>query len=702
MKYIFSALLLLFTFCLNAQPKERSHWEFSTKKISNCEYELIFNVSIDKDWHLYAINVLCKDGPNALIINFDSDKNYKLIGKVKESKVVKKVDNAFGCEVAFHENKAVFTQRIQLLTNKEFVLKGTYQSQECKDDEGCTFPPPLPFEFKLKGSNECTNKGVKLVPASIGLTVDSTVSNSTENIASIDSSMNRTLSKPSTKSSQQNTNALLTSDESSIQGKSWWAIYLTGFLFGFLALLTPCVFPLIPMNVSFFLKRGNNHKKGRIDALIYTLSIIVIFTTLGLIISAVWGGGALHAFSTSVGFNSVIFVMLLVFAISFLGAFEITLPSNLVNKIDKQSDRGGFVGIFFMALTLVVVSFSCTGPLVGNALVEAAKAENTSGAFWAFFGFSSGLALPFGFFAFFPTMLHSIPKSGGWLNSVKVVLGFLELALALKFASNIDLVYQLHILTREVFLTLWVVIFALMTIYLLGGFKTAHDSDTTHISVTRLFFVILSFSVTIYLIPGLWGAPLKLFSGVLPPQDYSESPHGFGAKESSEMSVMSIDDEFSKYMDVNKNGIIHFKNNYEQALAYAKKTGKPLMVDFTGHACANCRKTEDYIWSDEEVKKRLNNNVVLVSLYVDDKRKLDEKEFEKVFWYGREIEITTIGDKFKYMEETLYKQSTQPLYVLLDTNEQLLNKPRGYQSGIEEYTAWLDEGVAEFKKQHLP
>jgi thiol:disulfide interchange protein DsbD len=692
MKYFFYTLLLFFVITDLQAQTEPVKWKMTSKKISACEYELILNAAIEEHWHIYAVYMPSKDGPEPTVITFEKNNSYKTLGKLTESSPIKKFDDVFGIDVTYHEKNATFKQRIQLFTDKEIIIKGNYVYQAC-NAEGCKTIPPLPFEFKIKGSSECQSATKQVAietPTTIKLTKDS--------VLTVDT--NKTITSTTTQSSQQNTNALLKSDESSIQGKSWWVLFLTGCLWGFAALFTPCVFPLIPMNVSFFLKRSKTKRKGRIDASIYVLSIITIFVALGLIISATMGGGALHSFSTSVGFNSVIFILLLIFAASFLGAFEITLPSSLVNKIDKQSDRGGFVGIFFMALTLVVVSFSCTGPMVGNALVAASTSGNTAGAFWALFGFSSGLALPFGFFAFFPTMLHTIPKSGGWLNSVKVVLGFLELALALKFASNVDLVYQLHILTREVFLTLWIVIFALMTIYLLGGFKTSHDSDTPHISVTRLFFVIISFSVTIYLIPGLWGAPLKLFSGVLPPQDYSESPHGFGTNQNATSSIINIDDEFSKYIDVNKNGIIHFKNNYEKALAYAKKTGKPLMVDFTGHACASCRKTEDYIWPNEEVKKRLNNDVVLVSLYVDDKRKLPENEFKKVNWYGREIEITTIGDKFKYMEETLYKQSTQPLYLLLDTNEQLLIKPRGYQSGIEEYTAWLDEGIAEFKKQH--
>ena len=450
------------------------------------------------------------------------------------------------------------------------------------------------------------------------------------------------------------------------------------------------------MNVSFFLKRSKTKAKGKLNALLYALSIIIIFVTLGLLIP----GGWLNTFSTSAGFNIAIFILLLVFAASFLGAFEIVLPASFVNKIDKQGDRGGFIGIFFMAFALVVISFSCTGPMVSNALIAASGSGNKSGAFWAMLGFSSGLALPFGLFAFFPSMLNSMPKSGGWLNSIKVVLGFLELALALKFASNVDLVYQAGILTREVFITLWIVIFGLNTIYLIGGFKTAHYSDVKHLSVTRLFFVIISFSVTIYLMPGLWGAPLKLLSGVLPPLEYSESPHGFGSgANSSSSQTSSIDPEFAPFIEVNKNGIVLFKNDYEHALAYAKKIGKPLLVDFTGHACANCRKTEDYVWSDPEITKKLNTEIVLVSLYVDDKRMLEPKDFKSVFWYGEQRQITTIGDKFKYSEEQLYKQLAQPLYVMLDNNEKPVNNPRGYKPSIPDYKNWMNDGIAEFNKR---
>ncbi len=664
-------------------------WKLSTKKISDCEYELVFNGTIEEHWHVYSLNKLSDDGPMPANVMVDKGAGFELVGKPTESKPIKAFDKVFEVDVMYFEKSVVFKQKIKLKSDKEVVIKGKYEYQACTEEK-CIFPPATPFEFKLTG--DCGTKELSSVATEAVASIDSS---STEVIDSSVSEVDTVKTTVVAASSNADTD-----DESSIEGKVWWVIFLTGFVWGFAALFTPCVFPLIPMNVSFFLKRSQNKAKGKLNAILYALSIIIIFVSLGLGISAIWGGGALHSFSTSAGFNIVIFIMLLIFAASFLGAFEITLPSGFVNKIDKQSDRGGYIGIFFMALALVVISFSCTGPMIGNALVAASTSGNTSGAFWAMFGFSSGLALPFGLFAFFPSMLNSMPKSGGWLNTVKVVLGFLELALALKFASNVDLVYQLGILTREVFITLWVVIFALMTIYLMDGFKTSHDSDVKYLSVTRLFFIIISFSITVYLIPGLWGAPLKLFSGVLPPAEYSESPKGFGGSGGAESAhtAVSLDPEFGQFMEVNKHGVPYFKNDYAHALAYAKKVGKPLMVDFTGHACANCRKTEDFIWPDAGVAKILTDDVVLVSLYVDDKRELDKKEFMKVFWYGQEREITTIGDKFKYMEETLYKQSTQPLYVLLDHEEKTLTAPRGYKSGIPEYINWLNEGVNEFKK----
>lgn len=682
-------LLNLFSFA----QENPVHWKFEVKKVSDCDYELIFKAKIDEPWHIYSLVKAGEDGPNPTSFVFNKSQDFQLLGKVVESTPTKVFDKVFEMNVAYHPKNATFTQKIKLLTAGKIKITGTYEAQVCTEEK-CIFPPADKFEFELEGTPACA--GMAGVETS---TVDSTQMLAKDckcDTAAIVQAKGGTMGA---KTLSQNSKITESDKDETTSGDSWWVILLTGLGWGFAAVFTPCVFPLIPLNVSFFLKQSKTPAKGRANASLYVLSIIVIFVSLGLAISAIWGAGALHSFSTSVGFNLVIFALLLVFAASFLGAFEITLPSSLVNKIDRQGDKGGLVGIFFMALALVVISFSCTGPMVGNALFTAASSGNTSGSFWAMFGFSTGLALPFGIFAFFPSFLNSLPKSGGWLNAVKVVLGFLELALAFKFASNADLVLQAGYLTREVFISIWIVIFGLQSLYLLGVFKTSHDSDVKHLSVTRLFFAIASFCVTVYLIPGLWGAPLKIFSGILPPLDYSESPHGFGGGSGNAAlaTTANLDPEFAKHIEVNKNGIVHFKNDYDHALAYAKKVGKPLMVDFTGHACANCRKTEDYVWPDAGVIKRLNNEVVLVSLYVDDKRALDPKDFMTVVWFGKEREITDIGDKFKYMEETLYGQSSQPLYVLLDHNEKVLNKVRGYDPNIEDYINWLDEGITKFK-----
>mgnify|MGYP000906851212 CR=1 FL=1 len=691
-------------------------WSMEAKKISDCEYDLVFKAKMDKHWYIYSINQKAKDGPNATSFSFTPNPDYKLVGKIIESKPVKEFDKVFDMTVLHHEDQATFTQKIKLLINRKVSISGRYEAQ-CCDSAECSFPPADDFKFELKGTPSCTKEsadsfglnvsptacicdtaailsGAKAVPSaeSFGMNVSTAACEC--DTAAIFAKAKKINSVPkkieTTQSPETETNL------------SWWVIFLTGFFGGFAALLTPCVFPMIPMNVSFFTKQSKTKRQGVRNAFVYAIFLIALYVGLGLGVTLIFGAGALHTLSTNVWFNLAFFVLLLVFAISFLGAFEIVLPSSFVNKMDAKSDKGGYLGIFFMAFTLALVSFSCTGPIIGTLLVQAAAGGSLSGPFWGMFGFSLALALPFGLFAAFPGWLNSLPKSGGWLNSVKVVLGFLELALALKFASNAELVIQAGILTREVFISLWIVIFGLQTAYLLGAFKTAHDSDLKHVSVTRLFFAIISLFITVYLIPGLWGAPLKIFTGILPPLEYSESPHGFSGNQSQApaTSNISADPEFSKEIEVNKNGIVHFKNNYDKALAYAKKTGKPLMIDFTGHACANCRKTEDYVWPDAEITKRLNNDVVLVSLYVDDKRGLDPKDYMKVQWYGKEREITDIGDKFKYMEETLYGQSTQPLYVLLDHNEKPLNLVRGYNPSIEEYLKWLDEGIAAFKNSN--
>lgn len=688
------SLLLVFvtsTLFALAQDNLPVKWKFSTKKISDCEYDLLFTAAIEDTWHMYSLKVV-EDGPLPTVIKFKKTDGIELVGKVTQGKPVVEFDKMFDATVEFYKHTATFKQRIKLKTDKKITINGEYEWQACTDSKCIASPPGETFEFTLQGTPSCNSNGEAVITATTAPTetlAANPANDSLAETATVDSSAQKATVE----------SAPVVSTEPVQESRSWWGIFLAGFIGGFAALLTPCVFPMIPMNVSFFTKQSKNKSQGIRNAFIYSISIIILYVTLGLGVTMIFGAGALHTLSTNVWFNLAFFVLLLVFALSFLGAFEITLPSSFVNKMDAKSDKGGYMGIFFMAFTLALVSFSCTGPIIGTLLVEASSTGNMSGPFFGMFGFSLALALPFGLFAAFPGWMNSLPQSGGWLNAVKVTLGFLELALALKFASNADLVTQSGILTREVFIGLWIGIAAMLTMYLLGMFKTSHDSDVKHLSVTRLLIALCSFFVTIYLIPGLWGAPLKLFSGILPPLEYSESPHGFGGSHAT-VSTANIpkDDEFDKYMEINKNGIVHFKNDYDRALAYARKVGKPLLIDFTGHACANCRKTEDYVWPDPEVTKRLNNNVVLVSLYVDDKRELDPKDVIKVNWYGKERELTDIGDKFKYMEESIYKQSTQPLYVLVDGNEKPLNQMRGYDPSIEDYIKWLDEGVSNYKK----
>lgn len=693
-------LSLLFVFTVSSlfavAQEHKAKFKLSSKKVSDCEYDLVFSASIEDGWHVYSVKKTAEDGPNPTSFKFVPSGSYELVGKIKESKTIKEHDKVFDVDVEYFAKTAVFTQRIKLKTDKNVTIKGKSEYQACTESQ-CVFPPAEDFEFTLQGSATCAGGSTAASNTPTAATVaptetlspDSGVASAAVAEIKTDSSAGKTSVSP----------APAMSTEPTQEGLSWWGIFLAGFIGGFAALLTPCVFPMIPMNVSFFTKQSKTKSQGIRNALLYSISIIVLYVALGIGVTLIFGAGALHTLSTSVWFNLAFFILLLVFAFSFLGAFEITLPSSFVNKMDAKSDKGGYIGIFFMAFTLALVSFSCTGPIIGTLLVEASNTGNISGPFFGMFGFSLALALPFGLFAAFPGWLNSLPQSGGWLNAVKVTLGFLELALALKFASNADLVVQAYVLTREVFIGLWIAIGTLLTMYLLGMFKTSHDSEVKHLSVTRLMIALASFFVTIYLIPGLWGAPLKLFSGILPPLEYSESPHGFGQSHAPvAKTTTQKDDEFDQFMEINKNGIVHFKNDYDKALAYARKVHKPLMIDFTGHACANCRKTEDNIWPDPEVIKRLNNDVVLVSLYVDDKRALDPKDYMKVTWYGKEREITDIGDKFKYMEESIYKQSAQPLYVLVDENEQLLNSPRGYNSDKDAYIKWLDEGIQHFKK----
>ncbi|MDO9275584.1 MAG: cytochrome c biogenesis protein CcdA, partial [Lutibacter sp.] len=478
--------------------------------------------------------------------------------------------------------------------------------------------------------------------------------------------------------------------------KSLLTIFIIAFFSGFAALLTPCVFPMIPMTVSFFTKQSKSKTEGIRNALIYGFSIVIIYVLLGLLVSAVFGADALNALSTNVWFNVIFFFLLVIFAVSFLGAFEIVLPSSWGTKVDAQADKGGIIGIFFMALALAIVSFSCTGPIVGTLLVEAAAGGNQIGPIVGMLGFSLALAIPFALFAAFPGWLNSLPKSGGWLNTVKVVLGFLELALAFKFLSNADLVLQLHWLEREIFLSIWITIFLTLAFYLFGKIQLPHDSPLTHISVGRLSLGIISLAFAIYMIPGLWGAPLNLISAFPPAQYYSESPYGVGF---SKMNGGMPSGENSEIPDgahlMPPHNILAF-NDYDKGLAYAKKVNKPVMIDFTGYACVNCRKMEQQVWPQEKVLQILKNEVVLISLYVDDKRALPNgQEIDSKLRPGKKLKYT--GQKWSEFQIIKYGANAQPFYVLMDHNEENLIEPVAYTPDVEEYYNWLKKGIANFK-----
>jgi len=478
---------------------------------------------------------------------------------------------------------------------------------------------------------------------------------------------------------------------------SLWGVFFLCFAGGFVALLTPCVFPMIPMTVTFFTKQSKNRAKGITNAVIYGLSIIVIYVALGLIVSGIMGPTGLNELSTNVYMNMFFFLIFMVFAVSFLGAFEIRMPNSWVNKADKQADKGGLVGIFFMAFVLALVSFSCTGPIIGSLIVEASSSGSVVGPAVGMFGFALALAIPFTLFAIFPGWLNSLPQSGGWLNSVKVVLGLLEIALALKFLSMVDLAYHWNILTREIFVAIWFVVFLTMGMYLLGIIRFAHDSVVERLSVTRYFFAMFALSFAVYLLPGMWGAPLFMIDGVAPPRTHSEDNFKFVRGSGSSMSMDSQPDEFKEYRkhmhEVGDGSILVF-HDLDKAREYAIKVNRPLLVDFTGHACANCRKTESMVWTNDKIKPILQNEVVIASLYCDDKEALPKSEWK----YSDAIqgEIRTVGNKWADYQVRKYKRNAQPLYVIQDHDGNDLTDDIGYEPNIENYEKFLRQGIDKF------
>jgi thiol:disulfide interchange protein len=622
-------------------------WAFSVKDLADGELELAFNAAIDKGWHLYSMH-LPEDGmmvPTSFKFNV---KGFELMGGATEPQPITEYDPMAGMELSYFKDAVTFRQKVRL-TEGISTISGTLEFMVC-DEERCLPPELVDFAFDVSGRDA---------------------------VAGTDA-----INRVSTGGGD----------------RSWIAIFIAGFLGGLLALLTPCVFPMLPLTVSFFTKQSKTKAKGISNAIIYGLSIIVIYVSLGFLVTITFGADAMNALSTNVWFNLFFFALLVVFAISFLGAFEITLPTSWVNRADQASDKGGLLGIFFMAFTLSLVSFSCTGPIIGTLLVEAAVNGGVMGPIMGMTGFSLALALPFGLFAAFPGWLNSMPKSGGWLNSVKVSLGLLELALAFKFLSNADLVVQAGLLQRELFLAIWIAIFGTLALYLFGFIHFPHDSKTERIGVTRYLFGLLSLVFTIYLIPGMWGAPLKIISGFPPPMFYSESPTGLGGSSSApSTNVVDSDGKVVGDPDHCPHGLPCF-HDYEEGMAYARESGKPVLLDFTGWACVNCRKMEEQVWSDPRVLKLLREDYVLISLYVDEKTALPEAEQIEVKIGEKTKKLKTIGNRWSYFQASRYGTNSQPYYVILDHSEKQLGEPAAYDPDIQKYIRWLEGGLKDFGK----
>ena len=633
-------------------------WTGEVEKVSETEYILHYDAVIEKDWHVYS-QFTPDYGPQPLRFEWIHAENadYTLDGKATESPIEKEYSEIFEVEEWFWKEDARVSQRIGLKDNKTTLIKTILKHQSCID--------------------VCINQEFYIVH------------DLKKKEVSVFTDFNDFEAFGVSATTEVKENKMEPKSKDSEEKKGLWTIFLLAFGGGFLALLTPCVFPMIPMTVGFFTKQSKTKAAGIRNALIYGISIILIYVVLGLVVTAVFGADALNALSTSVVFNIVFFVLLIIFAISFLGAFEIVLPNSWANKVDRQADRGGLIGIFFMALALAIVSFSCTGPIVGTTLVQAASKGGLAPAF-GMLGFSSAIAIPFALFAMFPGWLNSLPKSGGWLNTVKVVLGFLELALAFKFLSNADLVLQAHLLEREVFLAIIIAVMIGLALYLFGKIKLPHDSEVNHISVGRLCLALLTTAFVVYLIPGLWGAPLKFISGFPPPMNYSESPYGVG---STKNGIASTDAIIPEGAELGPHDLLAF-TEYDEGLAYAKAQNKPILLDFTGYACINCRRMEERVWSEPEIFNLLKNDVVLISLYADAKEDLPKSEQYVSETTGKRIK--TIGNKWSDFQIERYQVNAQPYYVLMEHDETNLNTPVGYTPDVDDYEAWLKEGITRF------
>ena len=682
MKKLISSLLLSFVVCvLQAQIKDPVKFKTEFNTLSDTEAEIVFTAAIDKGWHVYSTE-LGDGGPISATFNVDKTSGIELLGKLKPvGKEVATFDKLFEMKVRYFENTAKFIQKVKL-TGGAYEIEGYLEYGAC-DDESCLPPTEVPFKFSgvAKTANAAAAKAEQPEKKEVEKKEEAAPVVSKDTVAMMELVPATTTDastgiQPAVASGElwkPVISELQALGEEHTQGDmSWIYIFVTGFLGGLLALFTPCVWPIIPMTVSFFLKRSEDKKKGIRDAWTYGASIVVIYVALGLAITLIFGASALNALSTNAIFNILFFLMLVVFAASFFGAFEITLPSKWSNAVDSKAESTtGLLSIFLMAFTLSLVSFSCTGPIIGFLLVQVSTTGSIVAPAIGMLGFAIALALPFTLFALFPSWLKSMPKSGGWMNVIKVTLGFLELAFALKFLSVADLAYGWRLLDRETFLALWIVIFALLGFYLLGKIKFPHDDDDNKVGVTRFFMALVSLAFAVYMVPGLWGAPLKAVSAFAPPMQTQD---------------------FNLY----KNEVHAKFDDYDLGMEYARLNGKPVMLDFTGYGCVNCRKMEAAVWTDPKVSDLINNDYVLITLYVDNKTPLSEPV--KIVENGTERTLRTVGDKWSYLQRVKFGANAQPFYVLLDNQGKPVNKSYAYNEDIPKYIEFLQTGLENYKK----
>ncbi|MDB9138652.1 protein-disulfide reductase DsbD family protein [Parabacteroides distasonis] len=691
-KLISSIMLALLALVAQAQILTPVKWKIKLDDKGGApEKEIVFTATADKGWHLYDMN-LPEGGPVSTSFTFETLNGAELIGQpVPSVKPTTVYDEQFAMNLRWYPGTVSFIQKLKVTDPAKFKVEGEVEFMAC-NDETCLPPDQIPFSFDKKSIHVDPALAANSSTTEVDKDDATAIQPDTQVVAEEASELNtpdpaakETPATTSPKASDSLTDSpnlwspvidqLKSFGDATVSAAdtSWLFIFFAGFLGGLIALLTPCVWPMIPMTVSFFLKRTKDRKKAIRDAITYGLSIIVIYLVMGLLITGIFGASALNDLSTNAIFNILFFLLLVVFAVSFFGAFELVLPASWTSKLDSKADSTtGVLSIFFMSFTLVLVSFSCTGPIIGTLLVQAASMGTAVGPAIGMFGFALALSIPFSVFAIFPNMLQSMPKSGGWLNSVKVVLGFLELALALKFLSVADLAYGWRLLDREAFIVLWIVIFSLLGVYLLGKIKFSHDSEVKYVSVPRLFMAIISFAFAIYMVPGLWGAPLKAISAFAPPL-YTQ--------------------DFNLY----KNEVHAAFDDYESGMAYAKKVNKPVMIDFSGFGCVNCRKMEASVWTDPKVKQMLENDYVLITLMVDDKTKLPQPiEIQE---NGKTRKLKTIGDKWSYLQRSKFGSNAQPFYILLNDEGQPLGPSYAFNEDVSKYIQFLQNGLKEFKKE---